>query len=208
MLGAKYGRYLDEQDREKVGGAVERALATNKRQEYTSPASGARVVVTPQKTTYEHALGMRIMVSPEVDTNHPLRADRRTVFAETDMDLRAAPRLTSKTTRLFRRGEKAEVVAFVPNSQYRLVSINGTAIGYAREVYLVPRKEDVPPPRHKPVWSADKPVKNTVHRSPRRVAVRGECKVVKRTIYLRNGTVDSENVKYCKQPPSTWKKMT
>lgn len=212
VLGAKYGRYLDEQDRQNVTRATERSLATNTPQGYTSP-SGTKVTVTPQgRSSYENALRMQIMVSPEVDTNYPLRADRRTVFAMTDMDLRAAPRLTSKTTRVFRRWERAEVVAYVPNSQYRLVSINGTAVGYAREVYLALRKEDVPPPRYASAYGdGRKPVKSKVSPKraarPRRVALKGECKLVKRTIQLPNGTAETETVKFCKEPPSIWKQV-
>jgi surface antigen len=211
VLGGKYGRYLDEQDRQNVTRATERSLATDAPQGYTSP-SGAKVTVMPRgSSSYENA--RQIMVSPEVDTNYPLRADRRIVFAMTDMDLRSAPRLTSKTTRLLQRGERAEVVAFVPNSQYRLVSINGTAIGYAREVYLAQRKEDVPPPRHASVNAVGRrPVKSNV--SPahaaraRRVALKGECKLVKGTIQLPNGTAETETVKFCKEPPSVWKEVS
>jgi hypothetical protein len=130
----------------------------------------------------------------------------------TDMDLRSAPRLTSRTTRLFRRGERAEVVAYVPNSQYRLVSIHGTAIGYAREVYLAARKEDVPPPRYKSAGAvAAKPSRKTASPEraarPRWVALNSECKLVKRTIHLPNGTTETETLKFCKEPPSSWKQV-
>jgi surface antigen len=211
VLGGKYGRYLDEQDRQNVTHATERSLATNAPQVYTSHDSGAKVTVTPGPSTYEHALRMQIMVAPGVDTNYPLRADRRTVFAMTDMDLRSAPRLTSKTTRVYRRGERAEVVAIVPNSQYRLVSINGTALGYAREVYLAARKEDVPLPRYASGYaflpSKSKP--SPAHAAhPRRIVLKSECKLVKRTIQFPDRTAESETVKFCKEPPSSWRQVT
>jgi surface antigen len=207
VLGAKYGRYLDERDRQNVTHATERALATNAPQAYTAHDSGAKVTVTPGPSTYENALRVQIMVSPRVDTNYPLRADRRTVFAMTDMDLRSAPRLTSKTTRVYRRWEQAEVVAIVPNSQYRLVSIDGTAVGYAREVYLAARREDVPPPRY-----ASRPMNSktsSAHAAqPRRLVLKSECKVVKRTIQFPDRTTESETVKFCKEPPSSWRQVT
>jgi surface antigen len=260
VLGAKYGRYLDERDRQNVTHATERALATNAPQAYTAHDSGAKVTVTPGPSTYENALRVQIKVSPQVDTNYPLRADRRTVFAMTDMDLRSAPRLTSKTTRVYRRWEQAEVVAIVPNSQYRLVSIDGTAVGYAREVYLAARREDVPPPRyasrpmnsktssahaaqprrlerfqpdcarrargdlpveqgastrHGGPWQGDatqchgQSVRDRPHRQAESALVlKSECKVVKRTIQFPDRTTESETVKFCKEPPSSWRQVT
>lgn len=207
VLGAKYGRHLDEQDRRNVTHATERALATGAPQVYTAHDSGAKVTVTPGRSTYEPALRMQITVAPGVDTNYRLRADRRTVFAMTDMDLRAAPRLTSKTTLVYRRGERAEVVAIVPNSSYRLVSIDGTAVGYAREVYLAARKDDVPPSRY--ASAAAKSKSSAMHAAqPRRIVLRSECKLVKRTIQFPGRTTESETVKFCKEPPSSWRQVT
>jgi hypothetical protein len=86
------------------------------------------------------------------------------------------------------------------------VNIDGTAIGYAREVYLAPRKEDVPPPRYASAHAAaDKPRKSMA--SLRQVVLKGECKLVKRTIQLPNGTAETETVKFCKEPPSIWKQV-
>jgi uncharacterized protein YcfJ len=207
VIGAKYGRYLDEQDKQHVTRATERALATGAPQVYAA-GSGARVRVTSHPASNDNAPRMQAMVSREVDTSQTLYSDRRVVFAMTDMDLRAAPRLTSKTTYVFRRGERAEVVAYVPDSQYRLVSINGTAIGYAREVYLAARRDDLPASRHGSA-SNGKPVKHTSlsqHAAKaRRVAVKGECRLVKRSIELPNGTSETETARYCKEPPAAWK---
>jgi hypothetical protein len=209
----RVGHRLDEHDRLNMSRVTERVIATNAAHETTSPTSGVRVRVTPQgPSTYEHALRMQVMVSPAVNTSYPLRADRRIVFAETDMDLRAAPRLASKTTYVFRRGERAEVVAFLPDSQYRLISINGTAVGYARDVYLAERKDDVAQVRGAPVKAAPgKTTRNTGSSKgagrPKQIALRGECKILTRAIYWPNGAAETESVKFCKEPPSTWKQV-
>lgn len=206
--GAKYRRYLDEQDNRNLTQATAKALDTDTMQVYTSSAGAEVAISTRSIPSHAEAVRMQLMVSPEVNTNYPLRADKRIVYAMTDMDLRAAPALTSKTTRLFRHGEMATVVAYVPHSQYRLVSIDGVAIGYARQVYLAPSRQEVPPARYR---SADKasgyaPKKRGAMR-PKRLTVMAECKLVRRVIRLPGGAADTENATFCKEPPSAWKQM-
>lgn len=142
MLGSKYGRYLDEQDRKNVAAATERSLAMNATQQYVSPKSGAKVTMTPA-TTSSYEPSLQIPASPDVNTTLPLRIDRRTVFAKSDIDLLSSPNPNSDATVLFQRGESAEVVAYLPDSEYRLISRNGLAIGYAKEQDLAGLKKDV-----------------------------------------------------------------
>ena len=140
LLGKQFGRYLDEQDRQKVAEATQISAETNSAQVYVSPKSGTKVTMTPTgQSTYE--LGPEILVVRGVDTQVPLIADRQSLLVRGNTDILAGPITSAKPLKRLAAGEPVDVLARVANSPFRLVAQNGVAVGYLEAANLITAEE-------------------------------------------------------------------
>ncbi|MDR1888180.1 MAG: glycine zipper 2TM domain-containing protein [Zoogloeaceae bacterium] len=229
FIGNRIGSYLDEEDKKKLQQLEMKALETDESQSFIANKSKEEVTITPGPTTRETLATYEL--SPNV-TNYSLDlVSRVEIAAHVDTPIYSDTNRSLNPRMVLKKGQQLVVPAtVVDNSDWGAVAEGDTVIGYVPLSYLdkhtarayappvaraktTPRKETAKaptqaPPSASPAAPAPPPAESTVQASAppaekpavQKAAVIGNCKISVRRV--KNTT---ENIKYCKEPPSGWK---
>lgn len=193
LIGHEVGRYLAEQDRKRLAAATEQTVSTGQSQEWRNPKTGVsgRTEVVKTATRKKQAtvpvLKDRVARVPPLDMNQG-----GTYRATAAANVRGGPGTDYKQVGSLVRGQAVAVTGQVEGQPWYLIQQNGVGTGFVHANTLQRQSAQVASAGAAPV-SSDQVEQKTVTATT-------QCRTIKQTIQLSDGTTKSENVTACESP--------
>lgn len=194
-LGNKLGKYLDEQDRQKMATATQQAVNSGKTQVWSNPdnkTSGSAKVISTQKKSEP----VKIPVLKEkIAQVPPLDIIGETYQAKNKSNLRGGPGTDYEIVGSLSANEAVTAVGKVKGSNWYLISKAGVGSGF---IYA-PLMKYAPDAS---LSTTDRIAKSEI--SEQKVSASSVCREIEQSVTLADGSSHSETLNAC-QTANGWK---
>ena len=196
LVGYGLSRYLEEQDRRRLATATERTVATGESQTWrnseTRVAGRTEVVKTSTKTkkVTVPVLKDRVAQVPPLDMNQG-----GSYRATSTTNVRGGPGTDYQTVGRLAGGEIVDVIGQVQGASWYMIQQNGVGSGFVTSGGLTRASS--------PATTASAGTVPRDQIATRSVTSTTECRTVKQTIVLADGSEKAETVTAC-QGPNGW----
>lgn len=194
-LGKQIGRYLDEQDRQRMAHVTAQTVSTGKAHSWVNPdnkTSGkARVVATETKA---EPVKVRVL-KKKVKKVPPLDIVGQTYRATKTSNVRGGPSTDYEIVGKLTADERANVVGQVKDQPWYLISQDGIGSGFVWKPLMEPAPLEAPDSSGLAIASSDI--------SEQEIAPTRVCRTVEQSVSLADGSSQSETIQAC-QGPNGW----
>jgi surface antigen len=196
LVGAGVGRYLDEQDKQKLAASTQETITTGTAQTWTNPETGVTAQTQVKQTVDEPQQRQIPVLKDRVEQVPPLDFIGEDYAATKNANVRGGPGTDYKVVSTLAQGSVTRVVGKVSGQPWYMVSENDVASGFVSADLLAPTGKAIviqtaaatPPP------AAAQNVATT------NVAGTATCRVVTQQVTLKSGETQSQDVKACRGP--------
>lgn len=198
FIGSRIGRHLDEQDKQRMAEAAQRAAATGEAHSWSNPENNtqgqARVVSTQ---TRQEPVKVAIL-KEKVKQVPPLDIIGQTYRAKKVANLRGGPGTDYVKVGSLSTGEAVNVVGKVKTSDWYLISQDGVGSGFIYSPLVEPAPTATPTPTGAQIAQADV--------QEQQIASSKVCRTVEQSVTLADGSSHSETIEAC-QGANGWERQ-
>lgn len=196
FIGSSIGKYLDEQDKQRMAQSTQQAIATGQTQTWSNTenkTSGqARVVETRKepKPVVVPVLKSKVKQIP------PLDIIGDSYRAKSNANVRGGPGADYVKTGSLNAGETINVVGKVKTDDWYLISQDGVGSGFVSSPLMEHAPGSIPPSSGTTIAQADV--------AEQQVASERVCRTIEQSVSLPDGSKKSETIEAC-QGGDGWK---
>jgi len=194
LVGAGIGRYLDEQDKQKLAASTQQTITTGTAQSWTNPETGVTGKTEVKQTVAETQQRQISVLKDKVEQVPPLDFIGEDYTATSNVNVRGGPGTDYKVVSTLDKGATTRVVGKVTDQNWYMISQNDVASGFVSAGLLKPGGTSTmatpaaaPAPASSEIATAD-------------VSATSTCRVVTQQVTLKNGQTESQDVKACRGP--------
>lgn len=195
LLGSEIGRYLDEQDRQRLSTATQEAIYSNKDSSWKNPDSGvaANVRVKDVSTTTRQSQ-VRVL-KDSIDHVPPLDLDGGIYRVRKTANMRGGPSTDYKVVDSLPAGSEVDVIGKVQGKNWYMLSESGVGKGFVYANLLAPTGR---------LSATTNAATQQMGVETVQVSTQVTCKEVEQQVTTPQGDTKTHTVKACQNPDGGW----
>jgi uncharacterized protein YgiM (DUF1202 family) len=197
LVGAGVGRYLDEQDKQKLAASTQQTITTGTTQSWTNPETGVTAKTEVKQTVAETQQRQIPVLKDKVEKVPPLDFIGEDYTASKTVNVRGGPGTDYKVVGKLDQGASTRVVGKVTDQNWYMISQNDVASGFVSADLLKPGGTPTMATPPAPAGTAAKANPEIVTAD---VSATSTCRVVTQQVTLKNGQTEKQDVKACRGP--------
>lgn len=194
-LGGRIGRYLDEQDKQKMAAATQEAIATGNSSQWTNPETGVSGSAKVKDVSTSVKQAEVLVLKDKVQEIPPLELDGGVYTVNTGSNLRGGPGTDYKVVDKLSAGSEVDVVGKVEGQPWYMLADAGVAKGFIHSSLVTPtgRLSEITN-----VASSQPGVEKV------QVSTRVTCKTIEQQVTTAEGKSASQTVRACQNSDGSW----